>query len=261
MPALSIRSLRKSFLIGPANDPQRRVALAGVDLEIGEGEIVGLIGGASAGKTTLLLCAAGLLRRDSGSVYWFGARFGGGGCLPGVVYVSPVLTYYPFLTVRDVLTHHSAFEASGDSRRRMLVEKLASGLNLTLHLSRAVKDLDLPTLKLLAIAAAFAERPRVILFDSTLDGLGAAAAVAHRVIKEAAAAGVTIIAASREAGALAPVATRFAVMESGRVTGSFTTEATSSQRYFGQAGLPALPELDTTGGLLIPLRQIAERVH
>src|SRR5213592_4187165 len=99
MPALSIRSLRKSFLIGSADDPQRKVALAGVDLEITEGEIVGLIGGAAAGKTTLLLCAAGLLRRDSGSVYWFGARFGGGGCLPGVVYVSPVLTYYPFLTV------------------------------------------------------------------------------------------------------------------------------------------------------------------
>ena len=258
MPALSIRSLRKSFLIGPADDPHRRVALAGIDLEVSEGEIVGLAGRSGAGKTSLLLCAAGLLRRDSGSVYWFGRRFGGGGCLPGVVYVSPVLTYYPFLTVRDVLTHHLVAEASSDARRRTLVEKLASRLSLTPSLSSSVKDLDLPALKLLAIAGAFAEHPRVILFDSTLDGLGPAAAVAHRVINEAAAAGVTVIAASREVGTLAPVATRFVVMESGRVTGSFTAEGTAVERYFGNLDLPALTELETGSA---PLRQIAGRMH
>ena len=260
MPALSIRSLRKTFLIGPADNPQRKVALAGVDLEVAEGEIVGLIGSPAAGKTSLLLCAAGMLRRDSGSVYWFGERFGGGGCLPGLVYVSPVLTYYPFLTVRDVLRHHVVCDAPGDARRKTLVERLACALELTRHLSSAVKDVDLQTLKRVAIAGAFAENPRVILFDSTLDGLGAGAVVAHRIIGEAAAAGVTVVAASRDVGTLAPMATRFVVMDSGRVSGSFTAERSSVERYFGQVEVPEPTPLDN-GGFLIPLRQIAERIH
>ena len=259
MPALSIRSLRKSFLIGPAENPQRRVALAGVDLEVSEGEIVGLVGGATAGKTSLLLCAAGMLRRDSGAVYWFGTRFGGGGCLPGVVYVSPVLTYYPFLTVRDVLTHHMICEGPGDSNRKKFVEQLACALDLTRHLSSLMKDVDHQTLKRVAIAGAFAENPRVILFDSTLDGLGVGAVVAHRIIGEAAAAGVTVIAASREVGTLATVATRFVVMESGRVTGSFTAEHSRVERYVGPGQLPELG--DSAAGILTPLRQIAERMH
>jgi ABC-2 type transport system ATP-binding protein len=259
MPALSIRSLRKSFLIGPTDYPQRRIALDGVDLEVSEGEIVGLVGAGAAGKTSLLLCAAGMLRRDSGSVYWFGERFGGGGCLPGLVYVSPVLTYYPFLTVRDVLTHHVLCDGPAGARRKALVERLACALHLARHLSSAIKDLDLQTLKRVAIAGAFAEDPRVVLFDSTLDGLGAGAVVAHRIICEAAAAGVTVIAASREVGTLAPVATRFVVMESGRVSGSFTAERSRVEHYFGQVELSELTAGD--GGTLIPLRQIAERIH
>lgn len=259
MPALSIRSLRKSFLIGPADDPQRKIALDGVDLEVSEGEIVGLVGGPAAGKTSLLLCAAGMLRRDSGSVYWFGERFGGGGCLPGLVYVSPVLTYYPFLTVRDVLTHHVVCDGPAGARRKGLVERLAFALDLTHHLSTAVNDIDLQTLKRVAIAGAFAEEPRVILFDSTLDGLGAEAVIAHRIITQAAAAGVTVIAASRELGTLATVATRFVVMESGRVAGSFAAEQPRVSRYFGPVELPERTAGD--GGLPAPLRQIAERIH
>src|SRR4026209_317490 len=102
MPVLAIRSLRKSFLFGAALSARRTEALAGVDLEVDEREVVGIVGGKGAGKTTLLLCAAGLMRRDAGSVRWYGEQFAGGGCLPGLVFLPSVPTYYPFLTVREV---------------------------------------------------------------------------------------------------------------------------------------------------------------
>src|ERR1700694_3003272 len=110
MPALSIRSLRKSFLLGPAHSARRKEALSGVDLEVDEGESVGIVGGEAAGKTTLLLCAAGLLCRDSGVVSWHGSRFERGGILPGLVYVPQLPTYYSFLTVREVLDYYSNTE-------------------------------------------------------------------------------------------------------------------------------------------------------
>src|SRR6185436_20285926 len=117
MPVLAIRSLRKSFLFGPAQSARRTEALAGVDLEVDEGEIVGIVGGKGAGKTTLLLCAAGLLRRDAGSIKWCGAPFAVGGCPPGLSFLPSVPTYYPFLTVREVFDYYSTRQNSNNGRR------------------------------------------------------------------------------------------------------------------------------------------------
>ena len=47
-------------------------ALAGVDLEIREGESVGLLGPSGSGKTTLLHVLGGLVPAGSGNVFWRG---------------------------------------------------------------------------------------------------------------------------------------------------------------------------------------------
>src|SRR5678816_688119 len=112
MPVLELRSLRKSYFCGPPRSPRRTDALVGLDLDVNRGEILGIVGSKSSGKTTLLLCAAGLLRADGGSIRWFGDRFAGGGGLPGLVYVPAVPTYYPFLTVRDVLHYYCSSDRS-----------------------------------------------------------------------------------------------------------------------------------------------------
>lgn len=226
MPALSIRSLRKSFLLGPAHSARRKEALCGVDLEIDEGESVGIVGGEGAGKTTLLLCAAGLLCRDSGALSWHGSWFEGGGILPGVVYVPPAPSYYSFLTVRESLDYYSNTEDIPEKRRRTLIENVCSRLGLSRHLSTPISELSTDALKRVAIAQSLVEEPRVILLDSTLDGLTIGSAQARTVLSDAVAAGVTLIVTSRHAGVLAPVATRIVVMDAGRVTGSFTAERT-----------------------------------
>ena len=237
MPVLAIRSLRKSFLFGSAHSARRTEALAGVDLDVDEGEIVGIVGNRAAGKTTLLLCAAGLLRRDAGSIHWYGERFSGGRGLPGLSFVPAVPTYYPFLTVRDVFGCYC--------RRSRLIGAVTQRLGLAEHLGTAVGTLDVDTLKRVAIAQALVEESRVIFFDGSLDQLGASAQLAHRTIREFVPARPTIIVTSRHAGVLAPIATRIAVMDAGRLTGSFS--ALHPDSTF--APLPTL------------LRQIAERVH
>ena len=59
-PALSVRGLTKSF--GP------RPVLRAVDLDVGPGETVVLIGASGAGKTTFLRCVNHLERPDGGTV-------------------------------------------------------------------------------------------------------------------------------------------------------------------------------------------------
>ncbi len=261
MPVLSIRSLRKSFLIGHPHSARRKEALTGVDMEAEEGEIAGIVGAPGAGKTTLLLCGAGLLRRDSGSVFWYGERFSGGGCLPGLAYVPRVPTYYPFLTARDVLENYGVapngiaprlglhVQAAAQARSR---ERRINDLGLTPHLGAPVSRLGVDALARLGIAVALAEEPRVLLLDGTLDGICDSAPLAHRTLREAASRGVTVIVTSRDAGALAPLAGRILVLSAGRISGCFSAESVTMRRF------AADPPFETLQPLV---RQIAERMH
>ena len=250
MPALSIRSLRKSFLFGHRQAPQRREALRGVDLDVDEGEVVGIVGEKYCGKSTLLMCAAGLLRGDSGSIHWYGKRFAGGGRLPGLVYVPPVPSYYPFLTVRDVLSRH-AQRCSGYFVTARAIEGLAHRMSLAGKLGARVNELSLEELKLVAIAEALTEDPKIILLDGALDALESARTAVGGVMQEEASTASIVIVASRQASILAGVATRMVVMEAGRVTASFAAESPD------ELAAPTIAFTVTDS----KVRQIAERVH
>ncbi|WP_440073377.1 ATP-binding cassette domain-containing protein [Streptosporangium sp. OZ121] len=63
---LEARALRKTFA--------RTVALDGVSVEIGDGEIVAITGPSGSGKSTLLHCLAGIIRPESGEVHFDGRR-------------------------------------------------------------------------------------------------------------------------------------------------------------------------------------------
>ena len=66
--ALAVRDLAKRY--GSVE------ALRGVDLEVGEGELVGLLGPNGAGKSTLVKIAVGLVRPSTGSAEVAGERAG-----------------------------------------------------------------------------------------------------------------------------------------------------------------------------------------
>jgi ABC-type ATPase involved in cell division len=72
--ALSITSLSKSFRAGAAGCSARVSVLRDLDLALWPGEIVAVEGERASGRSTLLECAAGLLKPDTGSVFWLGAR-------------------------------------------------------------------------------------------------------------------------------------------------------------------------------------------
>ena len=73
--------------------------LAGVDLTLREGEILGLLGRSGSGKSTLLRIAGGLIKPSSGQVRYRGAPLAGPAEGIGVVFQTFAL--YPWLTVLD----------------------------------------------------------------------------------------------------------------------------------------------------------------
>ncbi len=70
--ALEIRGLRKRYTVGVGGCLAVADVLRDVDVVLREGEALAVVGPRGSGKTTLMLCAAGLLAADAGEVRWFG---------------------------------------------------------------------------------------------------------------------------------------------------------------------------------------------
>ena len=153
MNLLEVRSLTRRF--GDVT------AVDGVDLHVGAGEIVGLIGANGAGKTTLIRMALGLLRPSGGSVELFGeppsrrsrTRLG---------YVPQGLGLYDDLSVEENLYFVATAFGIG-SRDLGPLAPLAKTL---------VGSLSLGVQRRVAFAAAFAHDPDLLVLDEPTSGVG-----------------------------------------------------------------------------------------
>jgi len=67
-PVLTVTGLRKTFPVPRSAGGGAVHAVAGVDLTIGRGEIVGLVGESGSGKTTVAHCVLRLLEPDAGAI-------------------------------------------------------------------------------------------------------------------------------------------------------------------------------------------------
>src|ERR1700724_218155 len=122
---LEVRGLQKSY--------HHTVALAGLDLDVAAGEIVGLLGPNGAGKTTLVSIVAGLRHPTAGTV-----RIGGVDALAHprearqLIGVAPQDTgVYPTLSCRDNLRFFTGLAGMGRREARAAIEELGEVLGLT----------------------------------------------------------------------------------------------------------------------------------
>jgi ABC-2 type transport system ATP-binding protein len=161
---LEVAGLRKAY--GPT------VALAGVDLAVAAGEIVGLLGPNGAGKTTLVSIVAGLLRPDAGSVV-----VGGADALVHPRRASRVLGLapqetgiYPTLTCAKNLRFFGQLAGLRGRDLDRAVDSIAEALQLTALLDRRGQQLSGGERRRLHTALALVHRPRLVLLDEPTTG-------------------------------------------------------------------------------------------
>jgi branched-chain amino acid transport system ATP-binding protein len=199
-------------------------ALRGLSLDVGEGEIVALIGANGAGKTTTLRTISGLLRPARGTITLRGDSIVG--MTPdaivrkGVVHSPEGRRIFPRLTVLENLRLGAYARTDGDiGADQDYVLTLFPRLNE--RLKQKGGTLSGGEQQMLAIARALMARPKVLLLDEPSLGLSPILVdTIFSVIADVNKRGVPILLIEQNARMALQVASRGYVMETGTIVKS-----------------------------------------
>jgi len=187
-PAITVESLEKMFpparsgwraFFQPFEKPTS-VALAGLSLEVREGEAMAVLGANGAGKSTLLRILATLLVPTAGH-----ARVAGHDTVQQSREVRRRLGYhagtdhgfYPRLTGRQNLLFFGQLNQLSNTAASQRISVLAEQFQIREALDRQVRTLSSGTVQRLSLARALLHQPSVLLLDEptrSLDAIGAA---------------------------------------------------------------------------------------
>jgi len=152
-------SRRPGFKVGPLN------------LSIGEGEIVGLIGANGAGKTTTLKLLLGLLVPDAGQIDLMGTPSGRGEWRSSVGYLPEQPAFYEYLSGREFLMFVGDLFGFAPDLLSERVSSLLERVGIAESAHRPIRTYSKGMQQRLGIAQALLNDPRLLLLDEPMSGL------------------------------------------------------------------------------------------
>ena len=162
--ALTLTGLGKTFHVA-GRDVH---ALSGIDLTVGEGEFVSLVGASGCGKSTLLRIIGGLEISDAGQALFEGAPITSPSRERGIVFQDHRLL--PWLNVEDNIRF--SLPRGLKNSDALIREKLAI-VHLTDFAKAWPHELSGGMAQRAAIARALANQPRLLLLDEPFGALDA----------------------------------------------------------------------------------------
>jgi len=201
------------------------LAVAGVDLSIGEGEIFGLVGPNGAGKTTMLRMLATLLAPTAGD-----AEIAGESIRRNPQAVRRVLGYMPDafgvyddMKVWEYLDFFGRCYGLGPAQRKRMIGDLLELVDLAAKRDAYVLSLSRGMQQRLCLAHALVHDPQVLLLDEPASGLDPRARVELReLLRELRSLGKTIVISSHILPELEELCTSVAIVDKGRVLAAGT---------------------------------------
>jgi D-methionine transport system ATP-binding protein len=221
---IQINGLRKTYR------SRRRavVAVDGVDLSVGDGEIFGVLGRSGAGKSTLLRCVNLLERPDAGTVTVDGVELtalSGRPLREARHRIGMIHQHFALLSSRTVAGNVSfPLELTGMPRaeRRARVAELLDLVGLADNADVYPAQLSGGQKQRVGIARALAARPRVLLSDEATSALDpeTTASILDLLRDLNRRLGLTILLITHEMGVVKSICHSAAVMHDGRFTES-----------------------------------------
>lgn len=233
-PLLDIRGLR--IALPAVGGTPERVAVANVDLAVGQGEILGLVGESGSGKSLSMLSVMGLLPRGlqaSGSVRFAGEELLG---LPerrlrayrgrriAMIFQDPMTALNPVLTVGAQITEAIALHQPRLSRRALRARAIDL-MELVAIPAAAARFGQYPhefsggMRQRIVIAIAIANEPELLIADEPTTALDVTiqAQIVEILARLRAEKGIAIVLITHDLGLVASLADRVSILYAGRV--------------------------------------------
>jgi ABC-2 type transport system ATP-binding protein len=229
-PALEVAALAKRY--GATH------ALRGVDLVVGEGELVGLLGPNGAGKSTLVKSACGLVRPSSGSVSVCGAPAGSPPARRALGYLAELFRFPGWTTADELLVLHQRLAGShgGAAERAELLELVG----LVDAAGRRVETMSKGMQQRLGIAQALVGGPRLLLLDEPTSALDPAGRrIVRDLLEELRRRGVSVLLNTHLLSEVERVCDRVAIIDRGQLL---------AEGRPGDLARPGGVEVDTANG-------------
>jgi branched-chain amino acid transport system permease protein len=198
-------------------------AVDGVSLTVAEGAIHGIIGPNGAGKTTLFNVINGFLPANVGSIAFAGAELTGlkphGVCRRGIGRTFQVVRSFQRMTVLENVIIGAYVGASTDHAARELAFAALERVGLAGERAYAkASGLTTNQLRLMELARALAPRPKLLLLDETLAGLGHEELEGMlEIIRQVNRDGVTVLIIEHTMRAMVKLADYFSVLDHGKL--------------------------------------------
>ena len=198
--------------------------LWGVDLEVGAGEIVCLVGSNGAGKTTLMRTISALVPRSSGAIRFGGAELSATDpeqvLAAGIAHVPEGRRLFAAMSVRDNLMMGAYLRRDGAAA----VEADLARMYEMFPILKERRHQDAATLsggeqQMCAIARGLMSAPRLLLIDEL--SLGLAPAIVDRLcdaLRELNRGGLTLLVVEQDVAIALDLAHHAVVMDAGRTT-------------------------------------------
>ena len=145
-------------------------AVNGIDLEVREGEVYGLIGHNGAGKSTLIRIMLGLIKPDAGEVHIMGSPARGEGFREvrrSIGYLPENIIFYPNLSGLETMRFFAGLKGADQKSCIRLLEKVGLGDVVR----RPVRGYSKGMCQRLGFAQALLGSPRILFLDEPTSGL------------------------------------------------------------------------------------------
>ncbi|MCB0154021.1 MAG: ABC transporter ATP-binding protein [Anaerolineae bacterium] len=235
-PVLQVQNLRKYFTVGRAGlfhrHPTYVHAVDDISFELGQGEILGLVGESGCGKSTLVLTLLGLEHATAGTISFAGQEVTHlhGAALKAMrrdiqmIFQDPFESLNPMMTIGELVAEpllvHGVGANKAERRARALQAMEDAGLKpADSFIDRRPHELSGGQRQRVVIAGALVLEPRVLLADEPVSMLDVSirAEILNLLADIRAKRGISIIFITHDLGTAAYFADRIAVMYLGRI--------------------------------------------
>jgi len=233
-PILRVNSLCKSFLgVKALND---------IHFELNKGEVHALLGENGAGKSTFMKILIGLLKADSGSIYFKGEPIENLD-VHAIIQKGISMIHQEILMIPELSVAQNIFLAKEVNRAFFIdeqvinqkTETLLRSMGIDIEVSEKAKNLSIAQLQLVEIAKAVSNEAKVIIMDEPSSALSELEVeLLFKIIADLKSKGVSIIYISHKMDEIFQIADRITILRDGKYI------ATKNTKDLDKSGLISL---------------------